>query len=188
LAKPLHSLQVLALLPKVALQIELCGVEQEEMNGCVLFIVDLVAEQHRDLRREQVLKRQVRRRAIIPGIDVHDRLVAGNQRCLGRSVAGTGTATRSRAARPSSGSAPRGIHPTIVARVARRRSRLRARRVDGLQVHDPAPRTAVTALSNDLGPSSPHKSCQDCIIATCGHDFRDGQGAKLRPQTGPGHA
>ena len=34
-AKPLHSLQVLALLPKVALQIELCGVEQEEMNGCV---------------------------------------------------------------------------------------------------------------------------------------------------------
>ena len=119
-------------------------------------------------------------------MDVHDRLVAGNQRCLGRSVAGTGTATRSRAARPSSGSAPRGIHPTIVARVARRRSRLRARRVDGLQVHDPAPRTAVTALSNDLGPSSPHKSCQDCIIATCGHDFRDGQGAKLRPQTAPG--
>ena len=28
-----------------------------------------------------------------------------------------------------------------------------------------APRTAVTALSNDLGPSSPHKSCPDCIIA-----------------------
>ena len=34
-AKPLHSLQVLSLLPKVALQIELCGVEQEEMNRCV---------------------------------------------------------------------------------------------------------------------------------------------------------
>jgi hypothetical protein len=34
-AEPLHSLQVLSLLPKVALQIELCGVEQEEMNRCV---------------------------------------------------------------------------------------------------------------------------------------------------------
>jgi hypothetical protein len=32
------------------------------------------------------------------------------------------------------------------------------------------------APSNDLGPSSPHKSCPACIIATRGYDFRDGQG------------
>jgi hypothetical protein len=29
---------------------------------------------------------------------------------------------------------------------------------------------------NDLGSSSPHQSCPDCIIATRGCDFRDGQG------------
>jgi hypothetical protein len=28
---------------------------------------------------------------------------------------------------------------------------------------------------NDLGPSSPHQSCPDCIIATRGYDFREGQ-------------
>ena len=28
---------------------------------------------------------------------------------------------------------------------------------------------------NDLGPSSPHQSCPDCIIATQGYDFREGQ-------------
>src|SRR5260370_20646140 len=27
---------------------------------------------------------------------------------------------------------------------------------------------------NDLGPSSPHQSCPDCIIATRGYDFREG--------------
>ena len=31
------------------------------------------------------------------------------------------------------------------------------------------------APSNELGPSSPHKSCPDCIIATRGYDFREGQ-------------
>ena len=30
-------------------------------------------------------------------------------------------------------------------------------------------------LYNDLGPSSPHQSCPDCIIATQGYDFREGQ-------------
>jgi transposase len=30
-------------------------------------------------------------------------------------------------------------------------------------------------LSNDLGPSSSHQSCPDCIIATRGYDFRKGQ-------------
>ena len=44
------------------------------------------------------------------------------------------------------------------------------------------------APSNDLGPSSPHKSCPDCIIATCGYDFRDGQGARLQAPGGLGHA
>src|SRR2546430_12547033 len=29
--------------------------------------------------------------------------------------------------------------------------------------------------SNDLGPSSSHRSCPDCIIATRGYDFREGQ-------------
>src|SRR5256885_11520706 len=29
--------------------------------------------------------------------------------------------------------------------------------------------------SNDLGPSLPYQSCQDCIIATRGYDFREGQ-------------
>src|SRR5258708_19861626 len=29
--------------------------------------------------------------------------------------------------------------------------------------------------SSDLGPSSPHQSCPDCIIATRGYDFREGQ-------------
>jgi putative SOS response-associated peptidase YedK len=28
--------------------------------------------------------------------------------------------------------------------------------------------------SSDLGPSSPHQSCSDCIIAPRGYDFRDG--------------
>src|SRR5947207_4656523 len=28
---------------------------------------------------------------------------------------------------------------------------------------------------NDLGPSSPHQSCPDCIIATRGYDFREEQ-------------
>jgi hypothetical protein len=28
---------------------------------------------------------------------------------------------------------------------------------------------------NDLGPSSPHQSCPDCIIAMRGYDFREGQ-------------
>src|SRR6266478_2154810 len=32
--------------------------------------------------------------------------------------------------------------------------------------------------SNDLGPSSPHQSCPDCIIATRGYDFREGQEAR----------
>src|ERR1700716_2609760 len=40
-----------------------------------------------------------------------------------------------------------------------------------------APRRCAVQRS---GPSSPHKSCPDCIIATCGYDFRDGQGARLR--------
>ncbi len=29
--------------------------------------------------------------------------------------------------------------------------------------------------SNDLGPSPSHQSCPDCIIATRGYDFREGQ-------------
>jgi hypothetical protein len=29
--------------------------------------------------------------------------------------------------------------------------------------------------SNDLGPSSQYQSCPDCIIATRGYDFREGQ-------------
>src|ERR1700741_2771298 len=32
---------------------------------------------------------------------------------------------------------------------------------------------------NDLGPSSPHQSCPDCIIAMRGYDFREGQAAPL---------
>src|SRR5437660_2146626 len=32
---------------------------------------------------------------------------------------------------------------------------------------------------NDLGPSSPHQSCPDCIIATRGYDFREGQDVEL---------
>jgi hypothetical protein len=28
---------------------------------------------------------------------------------------------------------------------------------------------------NDLGPSSPHQSCPDCIIDMRGYDFREGQ-------------
>jgi hypothetical protein len=36
------------------------------------------------------------------------------------------------------------------------------------------------APSNDLGPSSPHKSCPDYIIATCGYDFQDGQQAPTK--------
>jgi hypothetical protein len=30
-------------------------------------------------------------------------------------------------------------------------------------------------LSNDLGPLWSHQSCPDCIIATRGYDFREGQ-------------
>jgi hypothetical protein len=32
---------------------------------------------------------------------------------------------------------------------------------------------------NDLGPSSPHQSCPDCIIAMRGYDFREGQRFRL---------
>jgi hypothetical protein len=32
-------------------------------------------------------------------------------------------------------------------------------------------------LSNDLGPLWSHQSCPDCIIATRGYDFREGQGS-----------
>jgi hypothetical protein len=32
--------------------------------------------------------------------------------------------------------------------------------------------------SNELGPLSSHQSCSDCIIATPGYDFREGQGLK----------
>jgi hypothetical protein len=42
------------------------------------------------------------------------------------------------------------------------------------------------APSNDLGPSSPHKSGPDCIIAACGYDFRDGQGRGSGPQAASG--
>src|SRR5258707_11835404 len=34
---------------------------------------------------------------------------------------------------------------------------------------------------NDLGPSSPHQSCPDCIIGTRGYDFREGQGQHSLP-------
>src|SRR6266478_8339984 len=38
--------------------------------------------------------------------------------------------------------------------------------------------------SSDLGPSSsPHQSCPDCIIATRGYDFREGQGFLLHLRT-----
>jgi hypothetical protein len=36
---------------------------------------------------------------------------------------------------------------------------------------------------NDLGPSSPHQSCPDCIIAMRGYDFREGQPACHQPAT-----
>ena len=35
MTKSLHSLQILTSLPKIALQIELCGMEQEVMDGCI---------------------------------------------------------------------------------------------------------------------------------------------------------
>ena len=38
------------------------------------------------------------------------------------------------------------------------------------------------APSNELGPSSPHKSCPDCIIATCGYDFQQGQALLTQPR------
>jgi hypothetical protein len=34
--------------------------------------------------------------------------------------------------------------------------------------------------SKDLGPSSPYQSCPDCIIATRGYDFREGQASISR--------
>jgi hypothetical protein len=37
--------------------------------------------------------------------------------------------------------------------------------------------------SNDLGPSSLHQSCPDCIIATRGYEFREGQ-RSLRAMSG----
>jgi hypothetical protein len=33
----------------------------------------------------------------------------------------------------------------------------------------------------DLGPSSPHQSCPDCIIAMRGYDFREGHGPVINP-------
>jgi hypothetical protein len=37
-------------------------------------------------------------------------------------------------------------------------------------------------LSNDLGPLWSHQSCPDCIIATRGYDFREGQGVEQASQ------
>jgi hypothetical protein len=39
----------------------------------------------------------------------------------------------------------------------------------------PEIRATTTSHPNDLGLSSSHQSCPDCIIATPGYDFREGQ-------------
>jgi hypothetical protein len=48
-----------------------------------------------------------------------------------------------------------------------------ALRADGELIERDELRRLVDAAGD---PSSPHKSCPDCIIATCGYDSRDGQG------------